>query len=238
MPTKKIDVSLENLLESGAHFGHQYRRWHPKMKPYLYAVKEGVYIFDLIKTKSALEEALAVLTKASKEGKTILLVGTKKQIKEKIKSIAEDSGCPYVNERWLGGTLTNFDQIKKSRDKLSALKEELASAKEKGYTKKERLLLERKIEKLLKSFGGILDLNGYPDLIVIVDIHREKGALVEAEKLNIPVLAIVDSNSNPELVDWIIPMNDDATKALEYVLDLIKEAIQEGKKKTVKKSEK
>jgi small subunit ribosomal protein S2 len=229
MADKAIDVSLETLLESGAQFGHQYRRWNPKMARYMYAVKDGIYIFDLVKTHKILLDALESIKDASKQGKTILFVGTKKQAKEKVKEVAERCGCPYVSERWLGGTLTNFDQIRRSISSLNELEEKLANAKSQGYTKKERLLMSREIERMHKIFGGIVNMEAIPDFMIIVDTHREKIAVAEAGKKGIETVGIVDSNANPDLIDWPIPMNDDATKALDYVLELIAEAIS-GKK--------
>jgi len=230
-------VTLEDLLEAGAHFGHQARRWNPKMGDYIYGVKEGVHIFDLAKTKEALLEALGVIEKYAKEGKTILFVGTKKQAKDKIKELGEKTGFPYVNERWMGGTLTNFAQVSKSAKKLVDLEDSLASGQFASYTKKERLLVSRDIEKLKRNFGGIVSLKAQPDLIVIIDIHRELGAAREAKRMKVPTVAVVDSNSDPTLVDWAVPMNDDAGKALDYVIALFEEAALTGQGKTVSKSE-
>jgi small subunit ribosomal protein S2 len=236
--TKDIDISLEELLEAGAHFGHQYRRWNPKMKPYMFDVREKIFVFDLLKTQGGIAEALKVLTKAASEGKVILFVGTKKQAKAKVKEVAQACECPYVSERWLGGTLTNFEQVRRSVDSMAALEEKLKTAKQEGYTKKERLLLERKIEKLKKSFGGIISLKDKPDLMVIIDTHKERGAVLEAKKLKIETIGIVDSNADPTSVDFVVPMNDDASKAIDYVLDLFKEAILRGKKEVTKKKKK
>jgi len=220
--SKKISgVSLETLLESGAHFGHQVRRWNPKMGKYIYGSQDGVHIFDLVKTKEALEEALDVIKKAKLEGKSILLLGTKKQIKDKIREVAEGGGVSYVNERWLGGTITNFDMIKRSIDKLDELKTGLLSGFYAKYTKKERLLLEREVERLERFFGGIKDLKGKPDILIVVDTRREATAIREAKRRGVLTVGIVDTNADPNDVDYPIPMNDDATKALNYVLDLI-----------------
>ncbi len=228
------EVSLKELVSSGAHFGHQVKRWNPKIAPYLYGQKDGVHIFDLIKTKECLEEALQILKKRSSQGKKILFVGTKKQIKEKIKEISQETGSFYVNERWLGGTLTNFDQIRKSAKKLLDLKKDLAGGKFDSYTKKERLIIQKEIDRLERFLSGIVDMQDLPDLMVIFDINREKIALKEANEKGIETIGVVDSNSDPTLVDYPIPMNDDASKALEYVLLLMKEAILEGKKKIKK----
>ncbi len=223
-------VSAKELLVTGAHFGHQVRRWNPKMSTYIYGAQDGVHVFDLIKTKEALEEALDVLTKASKEGKSILIVGTKKQAKEKVRSIAQATGIFYVDQRWLGGTLTNFGQIKNSVNKLTDLKKKMEAGDFKDHTKKERLLIDREIARLEKFFGGIVGMDELPQLLVVIDIKREIGAVKEAIMEKIEIIGVVDSNGDPTMVNYPIPMNDDATRAVEYVLDLIRESILEGKK--------
>jgi small subunit ribosomal protein S2 len=217
-------VSLEELVKSGAHFGHQSRRWNPKMAEYLYGEKDGIHIFDLIQTKQMLEEALDFLKKAAKEGKTFLFVGTKKQVKEKLAETAKATNSHYINERWLGGTLSNFEQIKKSVRKLAELKKGLSSGEFNNNTKKERLLIEREAAKLERFFGGLTGIEQRPDILIVVDVKKEGSVIKEARKLKIPVVGIVDSNSEPS-VEYIIPMNDDASRALEYVLDLMKESI-------------
>src|SRR3989344_7612686 len=164
-----INISLKELLQSGAHFGHQARRWNPKMAPYLYGVEEGIHIFDLPKTKAALEEALGALTEAASAGKVILLLGTKKQVKDKIIEVGQATDCPYVSERWLGGTLTNFEQIKRSIDKLAKMKEEKSSGAYQKFTKKERLLLQREIDRLDRFLGGLSGFTVMPDILVIID---------------------------------------------------------------------
>ncbi|KKS80778.1 MAG: 30S ribosomal protein S2 [Candidatus Woesebacteria bacterium GW2011_GWC1_43_10b] len=227
----KINISLEELLEAGAHFGHHSRRWNPKMEPYLHGVKDGVHIFDLVKTREALLAALEVLRKASSEGKVILFVGAKKQAKEKVREVAKNVGQPYVVERWLGGTLTNFDQILKSIKNMADMKKKLEEGYYKDYTKKEKLLIKRQIEKDEKVFGGISEIKKVPDVMVVIDTHREAGAVKEASKLGIETIGVVDSNSDPYVVDWPIPMNDDGTRALELILDLLEKAILAGKKK-------
>lgn len=224
-------ISLEDLLNAGAHYGHQSKRWNPKMKDYLYGQENGVHIFDLTKTKPMLEEALEFLKKSASDGKTILLVGTKKQIKEKVAQVAKEVGMPFVVERWLGGTISNFDQIKKSLKKLDELRTNMTTGAYKKFTKKERLLIEREITRLERFFGGVETLTKVPDVIFIIDVKREAGAVREANFKKIPVVAIVDSNADPEAVDYVIPMNDDASRALEYVLELVKQAIIEGNSK-------
>lgn len=222
----KVTISLEKLLASGAHFGHQSRRWNPKMKEYIYGEENGVHLFDLIKTKEALEGALQLLAKNKKEGKKIILVGCKKQVKEKVAEVARDTGVFYVNERWLGGTLTNFPQIKKSLLKLAEMKKKRDTGEYNEYTKKERLLIDREIARLERFFGGLAGLEDKPDLVFIIDIKKEKGAAREAKAMGVTTMAIVDSNADPGLVDWPIPMNDDAVKALDYVLELVRKALK------------
>lgn len=225
-----VKIKLEDLLDSGAHFGHQVKRWNPKVKEFVYGEQDGVHIFDLVKTKESLETALAEITKNIKEGKSILLLATKKQAKNKAMEIAQETGISIVTDRWLGGTITNFNQIKKSIDLLADMKAKLSSGYYAKYTKKERLLLEREKDRLERFFGGIASLKKVPNLLIVVDIRKEITAIKEASRKKIPVVGIVDTNSDPSLVDYPIPMNDDATKALELVLEYIKQAILEGKK--------
>lgn len=238
----KINITLEELLEVGAHFGHQARRWNPKMEDYIYGVKDGVHVFDLAKTKVALEVALEVLAKYAKEGKSILLVGTKKQVKDRVKELGEKTGISFINERWLGGTMTNFSQILFSVRKLNDIEEGLTTGKYASYTKKERLLLEREAEKLKRNFGGIRTLTQKPDLLVVIDIHKEDGAIKEANRLNIPIIGVVDTNGDPDSVNWPIPMNDDAAKSLDYLVDLFEAVILDAKgikvEKKIEKKEK
>jgi len=230
-------ISLDELIKSGAHFGHQTKRWNPKMAEYLYGVKDGVHIFDLEKTARCLEEALEFLRKSSASGKDVLFLGTKKQAKEIVRKVAEESGSYYVNERFLGGTFTNFVQIKRSTEKLVDMKKKFAENYYQGYTKKEKLLLEREVARLERYFSGIVGIKETPKVMVVVDIKREYQAIKEAVNQGVAVIALVDSNADPSLIDYPIPMNDDATKALEYVLELMGEAIKEGKEEGSKKLE-
>lgn len=223
----KITVSLEELMDAGAHFGHQTRRWNPKMKEYIYGSQDGVHIFDLTKTKPLIEEALDFLAKSAKEGKKILILGTKKQIKDKVAEVCEKIGTPYVNERWPGGTISNFGQIKRSIKKMEEMKENLATGVYAKYTKKERLLIDREIGRLEKLFGGMKSLEGIPDVLFVIDTKREGAAVHEANEKKIPVVGIVDTNSDPDHINYPIPMNDDASRALEYILDLVAKAISE-----------
>ena len=220
-----ITASAEKLLEAGAHFGHQTKRWNPKMGQYIYGTREGVSVFDLIKTKEALEQALSVLENAAKEKKLVLFLGTKRQVQEKLAEVANATNSPYVNERWLGGTLTNFEQIKNSVKKLNQMRENKDKGEYKELTKKERLLIDRDIAKLERKVGGLELLDRIPDIIFIVDTHKEKSAVVEAAKTGVEIIGIVDSNADPTDIDWPIPMNDDASAALDYVLELVKEAM-------------
>lgn len=220
-----VKISVQELVASGAHFGHQTKRWNPKMAEYIYGDKDGIHIFDLIKSKKLLEEALDVLAKSAKEEKKVLFVGTKKQVKDKIKDVASQTNSFYVNERWLGGTLTNFEQIKKSIKKLNDLKKGREEGEFKSRTKKERLLIDREIERLERFFGGLNGMDKLPDMIVVIDVKREKTAIKEAATKGVEIIAVVDTNCDPDLVDYVIPLNDDATKALEYLLELMKEAM-------------
>ncbi len=224
-----INVSLKDLIENGAHFGHQVKRWNPKMEEYIYGQKEGVHIFDLTKTKPKMEEALEFLKKSASEGKVILFVGTKKQAKEKVRETAIAAGVFYINERWLGGTLTNFDQLKRSLKRMANLKLGLDKGEFSRRTKKERLLIDRDVKRLERFFSGIVGLDRVPDILVIIDIKREHTAIKEAKSKDLTVVGLVDSNADPHTIDYPIPMNDDASKALNYVLDLMRDAILEGK---------
>jgi small subunit ribosomal protein S2 len=206
------------------------------MAEYLYGQENGVHIFDLTKVKPMIEEALDFLTRSVKEGKTVLILGTKKQVKDKVIEVAERVGVPFVNERWLGGTISNFPQMQRSLKKMEEMRTNMASGFYNKYTKKERLLIDREIARLERFFGGIETLTNVPDVLFVVDTKREAGAVHEANERKVPVVGIVDSNSDPDLIDYPIPMNDDASKALEYILDLVGEAIEQGKsvKKDVK----
>jgi len=223
---KKIDVSVEELLEKGAHYGHKTKRWNPKSGPYVHGVIAGAHIFDLFKTREALISALSVISDASKKGETILVVGTKKQVKDKVKETAQRAGIPYVDQRWLGGTLTNFDQIKRSIEKMKKIKKGLSEGEYDDLTKKERLSLKRKAGKLASSVGGIAELAKIPELIIFMDVNGERQAVREAKLMGVSTIGIVDSNADPTTVDYPIPMNDDSAEAFEYVLDLIAKAIK------------
>jgi len=243
MKDEKSKVSLPSvaeMLEAGMHFGHRTYKWHPKMKPYIFEARKGIHIIDLQKTLVKLEEALAFMARSISEGKTILMVGTKNQVKVHLKEMALDSGVAYVTERWLGGTLTNFNIIRNSIRAYQDLLEKKESGKLEKYTKKERIQFDRQIKKLSASVGGLITLNRTPDIIFIWDIKHEETALAEAKKRRIPIIAICDTNVNPQGIDYVIPSNDDASKAVALVLGLIKETVlearagvKEAKEKTV-----
>jgi len=233
---KKKEISLKDLLEAGAHFGHQAARWNPKMKPYLYTVRDGVHVFDLVKTKEGLEQAMKFIRELTAAGKVIIFVGTKRQAQAIIREQAQKAGVPYVDQRWLGGTLTNWEQIKKSLDQLIKMKEEREKGVYKHYTKKEQLLLDRKIARLQKFFGGLEKLEKPPDALFVVDVQKEKNAVKEAHRKGLSVVAMVDSNSDPDVADCVIPTNDDAVGAIRIIVSAVAEAARDGREVFAKKS--
>ena len=223
-------ISLKDLLEAGAHFGHQARRWHPKMEPYLYTVRDGIHIFDLVKTKEGLEKAIAFIKTTAAKGGQIIFVGTKRQAKAIIAEEAKKAGFPYVSERWLGGTITNWDQIKKNVNRLIEMREKREKGEYKRYTKKEQLLLDREIARLERFFGGLVGLEEPPEAIFVVDVKKEKTAIREARRKGVKIVAMVDSNANPDLIDYVIPVNDDAVGAIKLIVGAIAEAAKEGRR--------
>ncbi|WP_270386723.1 30S ribosomal protein S2 [Megamonas funiformis] len=222
-------ISMKQLLEAGVHFGHQTRRWNPKMAPYIFTERNGIYIIDLQKTVKKVDEAYDFLRSVAEEGKSILFVGTKKQAQEAVKEEALKSGMFYVNERWLGGMMTNFATIRKSINRLK----ELEAMEEDGtfevLSKKEVLALKREQEKLEKSLGGIQDMEELPGALFIVDPRKERIAVAEAKKLNIPIVAIVDTNCDPDEIDYVIPGNDDAIRAVKLLTSRMADAVIEGR---------
>lgn len=232
-----MEIKLKELLEAGCHFGHQTSRWNPKMKSYIFSARDNVHIFDLVKTKEGLEQTADFVKKLVAGGGKIIFVATKRQAKDIIKETAVKVGMPYVSEHWVGGTLTNWDQIKNNIKKLKDLKAKREAGELKDYTKKERLLIDREIAKLERHFGGIASLDNIPEALFIVDVKKEAGAAIEARQSGVKVLAIVDTNSNPDLVDYIIPANDDAVKSIEFIAGVIVQAIEEGRAGTVEKKE-
>lgn len=222
------NVTMKQLLEAGVHFGHQTRRWNPKMKPYIFADKNGIYIIDLQKTVRMFKRAYQFVRETVAEGKSVLFVGTKRQAQESIEEEAIRCTMPYVNHRWLGGMLTNFQTIRKGIERLKELEAMAEDGRLQGYTKKEIMHLQKEKAKLLKNLGGIKDMRELPGAVFIVDSRREYIAVKEARKLGIPVVAIVDTNCDPDEVDYVIPGNDDAIRAIKLFSSLIADACLEG----------
>lgn len=223
-------VTREKLLEAGVQFGHQTKRWDPKMRKYIFGQRNGIHIIDLQKTMRKLDEAYNYVKEVSANGGKILFVGTKKQAKQAIQDGALKTNSPYVTERWLGGNLTNFKTIKTSIKKLIDIENKDKSGELKLLTKKEQMLIEKEKERLDKNLGGIRNMYKLPDAIFVSDIITNKIAVQEAVKLGIPVIAICDSNSNPDNINYIIPGNDDATKSITLITNIIAQAILDGKK--------
>lgn len=221
-------ITQQELLEAGVHFGHLTRKWNPKMAPYIFMEKNGIHLIDLNKTSVKLEEAAHAIKNIVKSGRKILFVATKKQAKEMIENEAKRVNMPFVTERWLGGMLTNFTTVRKSIKKLQTLDKLATDGTYANMAKKERLMVEREKEKLRRVLGGIADLNRLPAALFIVDIKREHIAIAEAHKLNIPTFAMVDTNSDPTLVDYPIPANDDAAKSIALIARVVTDAIVEG----------
>ena len=221
-------VKFEDLLEAGVHFGHMKRKWNPAMAPYIFEEKKGIHIIDLNKTIAHLDQSAAALKQIAKSGKKILFVATKKQAKDIIAERVKEINMPYVTERWSGGMLTNFQTTRRSIRKMTSIDKMQTDGTWETLNKRERLFKTRQREKLDKNFGSIADMTRQPAAIFIVDIVKEHIALKEAKRLNIPVFAIVDTNSNPKLVDFPIPGNDDATKSISIIMDAICGAVKEG----------
>ena len=221
-------TTFDALLEAGAHFGHLKRKWNPAMAPYIYMERNGIHIIDLHKTVAKVDLAADAMKQIVKSGRRILFVGTKKQAKEVIAEKAAAVGMPYVTERWPGGMLTNFPTIRKAVKKMAAIDKALADGTYDKLSKRENLQIRRQREKLEKNLGSIADLNRLPSAIFVVDVTKEHIAVSEANRLGIPVFAIVDTNSNPNNVDFVIPANDDSTKAIEVIVDALCAAIAEG----------
>lgn len=232
MRKKTIDITLEELLEAGCHFGHQIRRWNPKMAQYIYGEREGIHIFDLAKTREMLLEACQAIRETVEKGEVILFVGTKRQAQDLVVQTAKGVGMPYIASRWLGGMLTNFEQISRSIKKLKEMKEKQESGEYKEYTKLERLLIDREIGKLERVLGGISEMKKIPDMMFIVDTHEEATAVREAQRMGVPVVGITDTNSDPTKINYPIPANDDAVKSISYILGVVGQAIEEGQKKS------
>jgi len=222
--------TIEEMLKAGMHFGHQTSKWHPKMKPYIYTQRAGVHVIDLIKAHKLLAEAAEFVKKSIAEGKLVLFVGTKTQVKNQLKAMAEEAGVPYVSEKWLGGLMTNFAVMKKMIKNYKDLLEKKQSGKLEKYTKKERVEFDREIARLEMKVGGLINLTRIPDAIFLWDIKKEKTALEEVRVKKLDIVAVCDTNVNPDGIRYVIPGNDDATKTIKLVLNVFKEAILEGKK--------
>lgn len=233
-----VSVDIKALLEAGVHFGHKTSRWHPKMAPYIHSKRQDSHIIDLTKTVEGLDKALPFLAKVAGSGKQVLFVGTKKQAKDLVKAAAEKAGQPYVTERWVGGMLTNVGTMTQQIKKLKDLERRMASGDlEKRYNKLEVQRFQEQIDELNTKYGGIKDLNGQPGALVVIDVITDTNAIKEAKTLGIPVVGVVDTNANPDAVDYVVPGNDDAIKGLALLLDYFAAAVQEGAG-SVKKEEK
>ncbi len=222
-------ISMKQLLEAGVHFGHQTRRWNPKMKKYIFVERNGIYIIDLQKTVKKLEEAYDFMRQVGQDGGKVLFVGTKKQAQEAIKEEAERSGNYYINQRWLGGTLTNFGTIQKRVARLKAIEKMEEDGTFDVLPKKEVVQLKKEHERLVKFLGGIRDMKAIPDVMFVVDPRKERIAVAEARKLNIPLVGIVDTNCDPDEIDYVIPANDDAIRAVKLLTAKMADALLEAK---------
>lgn len=224
------DYDLSDLLEAGMHFGHQSAKWHPKMEQYIHMEKNGVHIFDLAKTAEQLKLAYNYLYDLGKQDKKVMFVGTKRQVRDLIREEAGKAGAFYLAQRWMGGLLTNWEQISKSVRRMNDLEEGLASGKFEGYTKFEKVQMEKELGRLQRFFEGVKDLKKKPDVMVVIDPKRENIAVAEANKVEVPVIALIDSNTNPDPIDLAIPANDDAVSSISLVIHELAAAYTEGKK--------
>jgi small subunit ribosomal protein S2 len=225
----QITVGVKELLEAGVHFGHQTRRWNPKMKPYIFEARNGIYIIDLSKTAAQLQAACDFLAKTVADGGRVIFVGTKKQAQEAVKQVAKDSGQFFIVERWLGGTLTNYTTVKKSLARLRELEKMDADGSINNFVKQEQSMLRRERERLIKYFDGIRGMDKLPAAMFVVDIKREHNAVAEAIRLNIPVVALVDTNADPDLVQYPIAGNDDAIRSVRLILTTLSQVIMQAR---------
>lgn len=224
------DVDIKKLLEAGAHFGHKTERWHPKMAPYIHSKRGGTHIIDLTKTVAGLEDALAFLTKTAGEGKQILLVGTKRQAQDIVKKAAEATGMPYVTERWLGGMLTNWNTIGGRVKHLQDLENRMASGElANKYNKLEVQRFQEEIDQMNVLYGGVKELHKKPGAVFVVDVVNDVNAVREANRIGVPIVAVVDTNADPSQVTYPIPANDDAIKTIQLIVDYVQKAIETGK---------
>lgn len=227
--------SLTEMLQAGVHFGHQVSRWHPKMKPFIFSQRNGVHIIDLQETQKRLEQTLATVKDMAANGKKIVFITTKPQGREMVKQAAQDCGMPYLVDRWIGGLLTNFPEIRKLIKKYISLKEKQASGELERYTKKEQLDIAKMLEKMDENIGGLTALDKMPEVLFIPSVQREKTAIIEANKMNVEVVGVCDTNANPHKVTHVIPANDDAVNSLKMVVTLVADAIKEGRAEWEKK---
>lgn len=231
-----VDVDIKALLEAGLHFGHKTSRWHPKMAPYIHSKRQESHIIDLTKTVEGLDKSLAFITQTVAGGKQILLVGTKRQAKELVEEAAKASGQPYVTERWMGGMLTNVATITGQIKHLKLIEKRMDTGElANRYSKLEVQRFQEEIDDLNKKYGGIKDLNGKPGAVFVTDVLTDANAVAEARKLDVPVIAIVDTNADPSKIDYVIPANDDAIKGIKLILDYVVKAVDEGKTTADKK---
>ncbi|MCD6402497.1 30S ribosomal protein S2 [bacterium] len=235
---RKFGINLEEMLKAGLHFGHSPSKRHPKMEPFLFGVRNGIHVIDLEKTVEKLEAALEYIQNLISEGKNLLFVGTKIQVKELIKETAKECNLPYVAERWLGGTFTNFDIIKKRIEYYKDLEKKKKEGELDKYPREEKIKFEKILQELEQKYGGLQDVKDLPDAIFVVDVEKEKIAISEARKKGIKIIAICDTNGNPTLVDYPIPANDDSVTSVKYILDKVKEVIKKAKSKAKSVKEK
>lgn len=231
------EVSLKTLLEAGCHFGHRADRWHPKAATFIYQKRDGIHVIDLVKTKAGLDGAAQLLRQYGTDGKVVLFIGTKRQASPIIKTEAEAAGAAYINKRWIGGFLTNWEQVHKNLEKIRRLTEEQKNNSWKKYPKHERVKLGRYLAKLNMLYSGVVPLTQPPDAVVVIDIKREDVAVKEAKRMNIPVIGVVDTNADPSEIDYVIPSNDDAVGAIELLVQTLAQAYKEGKETRAKEEQ-
>jgi len=230
--------TLVELLSAGTHFGHKKERSHPRAKDYIFTLREGIYVIDLEKTQEYLKSALEYLKRQISSGKIILFVGTKRQAKDAVKKVAENLGMPYVTHRWLGGTLTNFETIRKNLQALERLENQTKTPEFAALTKKEKKIVTDKLERLQITFSGIKEMKNLPDVVFAVDANKEAGVIAEAERMEIPVVAICDTDANPDKVTYPIPANDDAPKSIEILMKVVEEELKSKEEESAKPEEK
>lgn len=230
------DITLQQLLEAGCHFGHKAERWSPKASEFIYSEKDGIHIIDLAKTKTGLEAAAAFVKEVASRGETVLFVGTKRQARGIVKELAEAAGAPYLVERWIGGFLTNWDEVHKNIQKINRLTDEQKTGAWKKFPKHEQTKLARYVERLKVFYGGVLTLSKPPAAVFIIDIKKEDAAIREAKRREIPIVAVVDTNSDPTGIEYVIPANDDAVGSIQIITKTIARAYQEGREKAEKEN--